>query len=173
MSEVLLQAIRDRHSIEEIESLLVEGAEIGFQNDEGMTALHEATLNLDIPMMRFLLVRGAQVGQVDTLGRSALNHVFAEYQGDYENDLLPAINVLLEFHAAPNHAANDGDTLIQWAAFNGYTGIVTRLLAAGVSPLDAMDDALEGENQEMIELLENASNPADSLSSELDTLQIN
>lgn len=159
MSLPLLQAAEAR-LLDDVIELVTEGASVNYQNPdqstEGHTALIEATLNLDIPMMRWLLENGALVNAEDYHGLTAINHLYTEYVGNNETDLMPALELLHEFHAALEHPNHAEDSFIQWAAFNGHIGIVTYLLGTGIDPNTAIDDAREGENPAMITLLENA-----------------
>ena len=170
MSLVLLQAVRQNVSSDEVALLLDEGADVDFQDDQGMTALHEATLNWNVPTMRLLLNRGAAVNAVDHRGLAALNHVYKEYDGDDETGLLQIINLLLDHQAEPNHRDGDGDTVIEWAAFNGHRRIVERLLTAGVPANDALVAAEEGEQPVILEVLNRSLNPEDIEASECDDL---
>ena len=116
----------------------------------------EATLNLDVPMMRYLLEHDAEVDLEDRLGMTAINHLYAEYVGNNEANLMPALVLLHEFHADLEHLSHAEDSLIQWAAFNGYINIVAYLLDKGIDPNNAIDDAREGRNPDVIALLEQA-----------------
>jgi uncharacterized protein len=168
MSKELIAAAKKRNNLDEIELLLEEGAAIDFQNEAGITALHEATLNLDTITMRFLLNNKAKVGLQDKQGQSALHHVYAEYTGDNEQDLLPAIRLLLEFNADPNQTDSDGDTLLKWSAYNGYINIARELFSHGANFTDAvMANAVNGGNQAMLQYLEDnfANNFEGSISS--------
>jgi ankyrin repeat protein len=196
MSEELLLAVRQQRDLVEIVYLLdEEEANINYQNEDGISALHEATLNLDINTMTLLLQRGATVDLVDNLGQTALNHLHAEYYDNDETDLLPAIHLLLHFNANKNHANHAGDTLLKWAVFNGYVQITACLLMAGARLTeDLFDEAQDGEDantdefdnpldeglasryQQIIYLLGEAWNQSlleqeDSMSSELDSSQ--
>ena len=143
MSEELLLAVRQQRDRLEIEHLLdEEEANINYQNEDGISALHEATLNLNIDVMTLLLQRGAIVDLEDNFQRSALN-CLEEYSGNSETDLLPAINLLLLFDANPDHANNAGDTLLKWAVFNGYVQITVCLLAADVLVTDDLIEEVQ------------------------------
>lgn len=156
MSILLIQAARQR-LLEDVQDLINEGADVNFRDEEGRTALIEATLNLDIPMMTYLLETAeANVDTEDNFGQTALNHIYEEYTGNNETDLLPAIDLLLRYGADPNHCSQSGDTFLQWAAYNGYMSIAQRLLAAEVDPSLAILEARQGEHEEMIQLLETA-----------------
>ncbi len=172
MSLPLLQAAEAR-LLDDVIELVAEGASVNYQNPDqstdGHTALIEATLNLDIPMMRWLLENGAEVNTEDYRGLTAINHLYTEYVGDNETDLMPALELLHEFHADLEHPNHAEDSFIQWAAFNGHIGIVTYLLRTGIDPNTAIDDAREGENPAMLTLLENVIQDRDiSMGSELD-----
>ncbi|MCX7091217.1 MAG: ankyrin repeat domain-containing protein [Legionellales bacterium] len=183
MSEELVVTVRNRGSIAEVTALLAEpGLNIDYQDANGMTALMEATLNLDIPMMTLLLTQQPKptVDLEDLRGNTALNHVYIECEIDNEAALLPAINLLIANDVDVNHTSESDDTLIEWAAYNGHLDIVRRLLAVEGSVIGtALEDAQNGlaqeiENpgkyQEMIEMITVAMNPVDSLGSEMDDL---
>jgi ankyrin repeat protein len=160
MSQVLLQAA-ESGLYDDVVELINEGADVNYQNPdletEGYTALMEATLNLDVRMMTYLLQQGAEVNREDHNGMTAINHLYAEYIGNDEADLLPALELLHAFHADLDHTNfATQDTLIQWAAFNGHINIVMYLLDKGIDPNQAIEEAREGENPEMIALLEEA-----------------
>jgi ankyrin repeat protein len=180
MSNELLLAVRQRQ-IEEVRALLAEGTNVNFQNEAGLSALHEATLNLDVPMITLLLQQPEIcVGLTDISGNSALNHLYFEYiQGD-ENILLPALDLLIRSNVNLDHPDETGLTFIHWAAYNGYCAIVTRLLDANADSSGAKDEALiaaaagsqygdQEANQEMIALLRARLNLlGDSITSEVD-----
>lgn len=171
MSEVLLQAVR-ANLIDEVPQLITEGANVNYRNADGMTALMEATLNLNIPMMTLLLdVYHADVHLEDNQGQTALNHVYLEHL-DAEENILPIINLLLTYHANPSHMDATRGTLLQWAAFNGHCQIARRMLEAGCEAETAIEDAYEGGDQEMIDLLENAIQPFMDETSEIDDEQL-
>ena len=153
MSEVLLAAVRD-NDFEEVVLRLEAGANVNYQNNEGLSALHEAVLNLNIEMITYLLDRGAQIDQEDEGGLTPLNHSYDEYNHDNEAPLLPIINVLLNAGANPDHAPNG--TLVCWAAFNGFQGIVNRLILADADLTDAEDEALDGGHPHLAALIRNA-----------------
>lgn len=160
MSEELLLAIRRDEDPEDIVYLLdVEGVDIDYQDREGYTALMEATLIRNIPILKLLLERNASIDLVDINGMSALNHVYGEEDIE-EHCLLPIINLLLDYDADYQHVDNEGDSLLKCAAVNGHITVVARLLQfTDINLADAMNFAIEGGNQAMIDFLESASSP--------------
>jgi len=154
MSEELLLAVRHNAPLHEIQALLSDPRiKVNFQDREGTTALHEAALRRNIPIMDLLLRRGANVAPEDHQNNTALHYVYLYYTGDNENELLPAINKLLEHRANPNHANDAGDTIVKWTAFHGHINIMKRLLLANADAKDAMIEARSGEHPAMIQLL--------------------
>ncbi len=144
MSSDLLEAVRCKDSLEDMAYYLDhEDADINFQDTNGITALMEAAMNLDVARMRFLLRRGARVDLQDNKGKRALNHVYADYQGDDEGALFLAIELLLTECADPTHNYEEGDTLLNWAASNKYERIVRHTLSIHTYTEDALWEALE------------------------------
>lgn len=154
MSEELLLAIRKKDSPDDIAFLLdYESADINYQDSEGYTPLMEATLVRSIPILKLLLIRGADIHLLDHSGKSVLNHVYSE-EGIAEHLLLPIINLLLEYQANYKNADDDGDTILKCASINGHIAIVGRLLRlTDIDAADALVFALEGGHQTMIDYL--------------------
>ncbi|XP_067849823.1 protein phosphatase 1 regulatory subunit 12A-like isoform X2 [Heptranchias perlo] len=58
---------------EEVEKLLLKGADINYTNVDGLTALHQACIDENLDMVTFLLEHGANVNQPDNEGWTALH----------------------------------------------------------------------------------------------------
>lgn len=165
MSLELLEAIREGDDLEEITALLnIEGTDVDFQDDNNTTALHEAVLSLDIPIITLLLNRKADVNLEDSSGNTALNLLYVDYVGNNEADLLPVLRLLQRAGADLDHPDSHDDTFIKWAAYNGHEAIVKLLLDADVSGHSALTEAREGHHQNIIALIH--SYPDDATSSE-------
>lgn len=144
MSSDLLEAVRCKDSLDDMAYYLdYEDADVNFRDANGITALMEAAMNLDIVRMRFLLHRGARIDMQDNKKRTALNHVYADYQGDNEGALFLAIDFLLAECADPTHNYEDGDTLLNWAASNRYARIIRHILSIHTYTENELWDALE------------------------------
>ena len=161
MPEALLQAIKNQCHIEAMQ-LIADGANINYQNPNrktnGYTPLIQAALNIDINMMLFLLENQAEVDKEDHEGMTALDHVYTNYY-DKEEYILPVIELLHQHNANLMHENPNGmgETVFQWAAYNGHKAIVEFLLeTAKLDPCFAIDDALEGRHDDMIDLLQKA-----------------
>lgn len=167
MSEVLLRAVR-AGDIEEVDSILAEGASIHYQNDEGRAALHEAVLGLDEDMTTYLLQKGAQVNQLDFDNLTPLNCAYDEYNHDSEAPLLPIVEILL--NAGADLTLAPKGTLVCWAAFNGFLGIVNRLIEAEADLTGAEAEAIDGGYPQIAARIRHAQDITDNdLSSEDDS----
>ncbi|MCR9192344.1 MAG: ankyrin repeat domain-containing protein [Gammaproteobacteria bacterium] len=168
MSEELLLAVQHNAPIHEIQALLRDPRiKVNFQDRDGTTALHEAALRRNIPIMELLLRHRAKINLKDRQKNTALHYVYLYYTGENEHDLIPAINTLLARGANPNQANDIGETIVKWAAFHGHIAIMRCLLDANADAKDAMIDARSGEHLAMIKLLSEHLQ-AGSLSSETD-----
>ncbi|XP_067902148.1 protein phosphatase 1 regulatory subunit 12A-like isoform X2 [Heterodontus francisci] len=58
---------------DEVEKLLLKGADINYTNVDGLTALHQACIDENLDMVTFLLDHGANVNQPDNEGWTALH----------------------------------------------------------------------------------------------------
>ncbi|XP_078405072.1 protein phosphatase 1 regulatory subunit 12A-like isoform X3 [Cetorhinus maximus] len=58
---------------DEVEKLLLKGADINYTNVDGLTALHQACIDENLDMVTFLLEHGANVNQPDNEGWTALH----------------------------------------------------------------------------------------------------
>lgn len=58
---------------DEVEKMLLKGADINYTNVDGLTALHQACIDENLDMVTFLLEHGANVNQPDNEGWTALH----------------------------------------------------------------------------------------------------
>ena len=92
------------------------------ENNDRVTALHEAAANNDIPLLELLLDRKATVDFSSLSGWSPL--MWAA-----RNQRFEACNQLLSVGADPNHVSpKNGDTPLIWAAWNGGKNEIYELL---------------------------------------------
>ncbi len=158
MSQELIQAVRD-HNYSIAEQLLVNGAAVNFQDEDGISALHVAANIQSVEIINLLVMHGADVFLRDKRGLNALNHLVEEYDADVENaelELLPTLNLLLNLKVPINNTVEaTGNTILHWAAWNGFEKIVRRLLQAGADPRIKRNDgtSIQKEAEEGAELL--------------------
>jgi Ankyrin repeats (3 copies)/Ankyrin repeat len=89
---LLIQAIRNGDSINEIEGFIQRGANINVQDDNGFTALHWATFTEKIDIVSLLLRYNADTNVKSKKGITPLHHAVW-------NKLTDIINVLLDYSA--------------------------------------------------------------------------
>ncbi|MDF1678631.1 MAG: ankyrin repeat domain-containing protein [Legionellaceae bacterium] len=155
MSQELIQAVREQNYLL-AKQLLEDGADVDFQSEEdGISALHVAAKLQRIDMIKLLMEYDADVFLRDERGLNALNHLVEEYDADTENaeaELLPTLKVLLRFKVPVNNTIEaTGNTILHWAAWNGFEQTVRLLLQAGADPrikkndgTTTQEEALEG-----------------------------
>ena len=105
--------------------LLENGADVGFANKIGLTALHLAALHGNNEMARLLLDYSADVNVIDPFGLTPL-HLAAQYGH------VDTIETLLANGADIHAKTKDrGLTPLHWTAFWGYTEGINTLLDCG------------------------------------------
>lgn len=135
--------------------LLYHGAALETVDDEGLSALHWATMENHLETARFLLSRGAEVDRFGSDERSALHLAVI-------SDQLPMTELLLENGADVNMPeGTSGHTPLMLAAKSSSVEIVHLLLSHGANPklcdrngLTALDLARMNDHREITTLLE-------------------
>ena len=115
----LIDAARNGN-IELVRLCLAVGEYVNFRDENGTTALYNATLVGYIEIVRLLLDNGADPNIRDRGGDTPLT--IAVSHGDTE-----MVQLLLNKGADPNIRDNDGDTALGLALTRGYTDIVKLL----------------------------------------------
>lgn len=148
LSVVLLQSgcanqlvkAAQRGDMQTVQALVAQGADVnGVDYGDGMditnitTALHEASARGDIPMMTFLLQRGASVHARDRWQHRPLH--YAIDSGNAE-----AVKLLLDSGADVNAASYGGKSVLHEAAIIGKPEIVKLLLERGADPSRRAED---------------------------------
>lgn len=130
----ILQAVKDRDVIS-LQKLLAKGGKstktkllgssrrinINFQDSDGMSALHQASLVGSLEMMGMLLEQGASVGITDNKGMLALH--YACWQGKPE-----PVHMLLQWRSPVNNQSFDGATPLHLACQHGHFDVANLLL---------------------------------------------
>ncbi len=120
----VLDAAR-RDDLAAVKALLRGGADVNATQADGLTALHWAALNGDLPMSRVLLYAGANVAAATRLGAVTPLDIAAG------NGRAPLVQALLDAGADPAGANARGTTPLMLAAGSGSVPTVTALLDAG------------------------------------------
>ena len=120
-------------SAKEIEDLILQGADVNQKDNDGSTALMNASYYGHKEMVGILLEGGADVNQKDKYGQTELMR--ASYCGHKE-----VVGILLEGGADVNQKDNDGETALIWAAEKGYKDVVEVLLEGGADVNQKDDD---------------------------------
>ncbi len=130
--------------IEGVKVLLAAGADINAKDKDGMRALHLASDNLQVAVVKeyvavvkVLLAAGADINAKDEYGRTALMIAANRRASDNEENLV--VSELLAAEADINARDNGGMTALMIAAGTGAVGVVKKLLAAGAG-IHAQDD---------------------------------
>jgi ankyrin repeat protein len=138
--------------------LLSKGANIEIEDDWGKTAVHLAAEKGHAGVIRILSEHGADMNK---LGALALGKAIANHSRE-------AFDTLLECAADPAAPLRDGQTLLMVAAKAGETGVMEKLVAAGID-IDAADEegktalmqaAEDGKGESARKLLALGANPA-------------
>lgn len=114
----LLKAVRDGDS-ELSESLINQGADPNFQNENGITPIHIAA-RTNRHLTRMLLKAGANIDSIDAHGHSVLHHailggwdISQDDTGEWvDNYQFKIVDFLINEGADTKHVDNDGLTLI-------------------------------------------------------------
>lgn len=146
----LLEAIQDGR-IDEINNLIVEGADANLSDSTGMTPLMIAVQTDHIDIVAQLIHNGANVNLTDNQGRSALIWAIKSRAGAFDIKKLhrnPApetptprdiiVENLVHHHANVNHSDDQGMTALIYAAIYGSIDITNTLIQHGAE-LDHKD----------------------------------
>ncbi len=121
----LLMAAQNGH-LDMIRLLLARGARVEQTNREGETAVMLAAYNGHLPALNYLVSQGALFQQ--SAGMDALSYAALNCQAD-------ALQSMLANGARPEHALEDGTTLLLLATRSDCEAAVKLLLEKGASPL--------------------------------------
>ena len=110
--------------VDEIRSLLDQGANVNAVDANGVTLLIAASYNGQVEIVRLLLAKGAQVDKAEGSGFTPLH--IASQQGHTE-----IVKLLLDKNAQVNKAKVGNNTPLYAASRNGHTEIVRLLLSKG------------------------------------------
>lgn len=112
-----------------LQELLMQGASVAAAGENGVTALHLASLRGSAEAVQMLLAAGAATETQDNRGFSALHYAASGCAGGRDSKCpgLPCstkIQLLLDAGATPNAAHNGTDTPLGCAAYTGHsTGV--------------------------------------------------
>lgn len=103
--------------------------------DCGATPLHLAVIEKNIPMIKFLLSRGANILAEDDLGKSPLQHAFDRCDFD-------VIRLMIKYSGDVNARGQHGQTALHWASLQSDIPTIDYLLSLGadVNVRDTYDD---------------------------------
>ena len=141
--------------------LLEAEADPDFRHEGGKTVVHQAVLNRHVPMLELLAEYTANFDMRDEQHMSALDCVGAHYDDEDESPLLPVLHCLLKHDADPMLCSTipSVNQTLYWAAYKGFTRVVSALLQYEVDPRVVIDnvrasqEALNGGYPEVAALL--------------------
>ncbi|XP_048758493.2 caskin-1-like isoform X4 [Ostrea edulis] len=135
----IIQAVKDRN-VPVLQKLLVKTIKsnkkligsskrinINYQDGDGMSALHQASLMGNLEMMQMLLECHADVSIHDNKGMLALH--YAAWQG-----MSDPVHTLLQWKSPVNEVSQDGNTPLHLACQHGHFDVVNLLLLHNSSP---------------------------------------
>lgn len=135
----IIQAVKDRN-IPALHKLLSKAGKsnkkliggskrlnINYQDGDGMSALHQASLMGNLEMMQMLLECHADVSIHDNKGMLALH--YAAWQG-----MSDPVHTLLQWKSPVNEVSQDGNTPLHLACQHGHFDVVNLLLLHNSSP---------------------------------------
>jgi ankyrin repeat protein len=74
----IFNAVTSRYSLDILEYLVSQGADVNVKTDEGFTPLHEAVMSTDVEVVDYLIFHGADVDAKDNEGKTALDRIVEE-----------------------------------------------------------------------------------------------
>jgi ankyrin repeat protein len=111
-----------------VRQLLKAGADVNGARGDGLTALHAAAAEGDVPIAQMLIVAGANITAATALTGSTPLHLAAKH------GRAAVVELLLKSGADPNRPDTLGTTPLMLAAASGNADAVTALLDAGADP---------------------------------------
>lgn len=117
-----------QHDAAAVQQLLKAGADVNVARGDGLTALHAAAIEGDVPIAQMLIVAGANMTAATALTGSTPLHLGAK------NGQAAVVELLLKSGADPNRPDTLGTTPLMLAAASGNADAVTALLDAGADP---------------------------------------
>ncbi len=124
LNEKLLSYIRNEKSLEEIEELVSEGADVNYKTINENTAIIYAINKENYKVLKYLIELGIDVNTIDGDGGIVL--MDAVYKGNYD-----IVKLLIDSGADVNLVDNEGYSSLM---FTGKVNIIKLLLENGASP---------------------------------------
>ncbi len=117
--------VKKKKYYENLGTILLLGANVNATDSFGGVVLHKAILDLDISVVRILMKNGANLKAVDNKGRHMLHNAV------WKNDLKMFKYIYAHCQELLNTPDKFGVLPINYAAFLGYTKIVSEMLEKG------------------------------------------
>lgn len=139
MSPLLLAA--NHCSPLEVVAALGRGDDVNEINEHGTTALHVAVSGHDIPVIRILLLNGANVDAherrrtpLHEVCTAHLTNQMCDHSGKADRELREVLQILVKAGADINWKNPRGETALRWCSEWGQSVVVAELLSLGADP---------------------------------------
>ncbi|MBT4884838.1 MAG: hypothetical protein HON55_01630, partial [Legionellales bacterium] len=153
----------EHRNLRSVNALIEKNADVNAKDNQGYTPLHMAVFQSETVILQALITKGANINANDNQGYTPLH--IAAFQSETET-----LQALIKVEKIDLNAKNkQGNTPLHMAAIGGHIDIVKVLLEKGAEvgiknsqDYTALNIAHQGDNQEIIKLIETAMDSKDT-----------
>lgn len=122
-----IKTYRQNSIIQKVETLIAQGADLNWEDDDGWTALFfTISLRNNGPLLNLLINARANINHADKLGATALGYAAME-------DSLDKVTALIQAKAQIDHVDSEGTTALMTAVRYCNIKCISQLIAAGAN----------------------------------------